>query len=158
MVHLCNFIYILMYTYIIKFDFTDMLNTLKLLASIENFSKLSDWWQDIATSWSLSNTLINKINICLEETYVNIASYAYSDKTGTADISIDKNDSEIILKFEDSGIEYNPLQKEDPDITLSLDERPIGGLGIFMVKEMSKNIEYKREGNKNILILKFDID
>ena len=158
MVHLCNFIYILMYTYIIKFDFTDMLNTLKLLASIENFSKLSDWWQDIATSWSLSNTLISKINICLEETYVNIASYAYSDKTGTADISIDKNDSEIILKFEDSGIEYNPLQKEDPDITLSLDERPIGGLGIFMVKEMSKNIEYKREGNKNILILKFDID
>ena len=135
-----------------------MLNTLELKASIENFTQLSDSWHNIAASWDLNSALINKIDVCLEEIYVNIASYAYDDKEGTAKISFDKQDNEITLKFEDEGIYYNPLQKEDPDITLSLEERPIGGLGIFMVKEISKDIEYKREGNKNILILKFGID
>ncbi|MBR6297945.1 MAG: ATP-binding protein [Candidatus Gastranaerophilales bacterium] len=135
-----------------------MLNTLELKASIENFAQLSDRWHNIAASWDLNSALINKIDVCLEEIYVNIASYAYDDKEGTAKISFDKQDNEITLKFEDEGIYYNPLQKEDPDITLSLEERPIGGLGIFMVKEMSKDIEYKREDNKNILILKFGID
>lgn len=135
-----------------------MLNTLELKASIENFAQLSDSWHNIAASWDLNSALINKIDVCLEEIYVNIASYAYDDKEGTAKISFDKQDNEITLKFEDEGIYYNPLQKEDPDITLSLEERPIGGLGIFMVKEISKDIEYKREDNKNILILKFGID
>ena len=134
-----------------------MLNTLELKASIENFSQLSNQWHDIAASWSLNNTLINKIDVCIEEIYVNIASYAYGNKEGTAKISFDKKDNEITLKFEDEGIYYNPLQKEDPDITLSLEERQIGGLGIFMVKKISKDIQYKRENNKNILILKFDI-
>ena len=135
-----------------------MLNTLELKALVENFSQLSAWWHDIASSWNLNDALTGKIEICLEEVYVNIASYAYGDKSGTARISAEKNDNEITLKFEDKGISYNPLQKEDPDITLSLEERPIGGLGIFMVKEMVKDIEYKREDEKNILILKFDID
>ena len=135
-----------------------MLDTLELKASIENFVQLSDRWHNIAASWDLNSALINKIDVCLEEIYVNIASYAYDDKEGTAKISFDKQDNEITLKFEDEGIYYNPLQKEDHDITLSLEERPIGGLGIFMVKEMSKDIEYKREDNKNILILKFGID
>ncbi len=135
-----------------------MLDTLELKASIENFVQLSDRWHNIAASWDLNSALINKIDVCLEEIYVNIASYAYDNKEGTAKISFDKQDNEITLKFEDEGIYYNPLQKEDPDITLSLEERPIGGLGIFMVKEMSKDIEYKREDNKNILILKFGID
>ncbi len=135
-----------------------MLNTLELKALVENFSQLSDWWHNIAASWNLSNILINKIDVCLEEIYVNIASYAYGDKKGIVEVSVDKNDSEVILKFADEGISYNPLQKEDPDITLPLEERPIGGLGIFMVKEICKDIEYKREDDKNILILKFDID
>ena len=135
-----------------------MFNAIELKATVENFSQLSDWWHNIAVSWNLSSALTGKIEVCLEEVYVNIASYAYGNKLGTAKVSVDKNDNEIILKFEDTGISYNPLQKDDPDITLSLEERPIGGLGIFMVKEMSNDIEYKREDNKNILILKFDIN
>ena len=135
-----------------------MLKTIELKASIENYAQLSEWWHGIAACWNLNDAIINKIDICIEEIYVNIASYAYGDRTGMTNISADKKDDEVILKFEDSGVEYNPLQKEDPDITLSLEERPIGGLGIFMVKEISKDIEYKRENNKNILILKFGID
>ena len=63
------FSWVLIYTLIV------MLNTLELKASIENFSQLSNQWHDIAASWSLNNTLINKIDVCIEEIYVNIASY-----------------------------------------------------------------------------------
>ena len=55
--------------------------------------------------------------------------------------------------FEDDGEPYNPLEKEDPDITLSAEERQIGGLGIFMVKKMTESMDYKYENNKNILKL-----
>ena len=132
------------------------MKTIELKATIENYSRLLNWWHEIAVCWNLSNDLTSKIDVCIEEIYTNIASYAYKNKAGFTNISIDKKNNEIILNFKDEGIEYNPLQKEDPDITLSLEERPIGGLGIFMVKEISKSIEYKRENNRNILTLKFD--
>jgi anti-sigma regulatory factor (Ser/Thr protein kinase) len=70
-------------------------------------------------------------------------------------VSIDNANDEITLIFEDEGIPYNPLEKPDPDITLPPEERPLGGLGIFMVKEMAKDIAYQRVDNKNILTIKF---
>ena len=137
-----------------------MLKSIELKAKIENFEALSTWISNTAASWNLNNLLMNKINICLEEIFVNISSYAYKNQIGLAKISIDKNDNEneIILIFEDEGVKYNPLLKNDPDITLSYDERPIGGLGIYMVKEMANDVEYKRINNKNQLTLKFKID
>ena len=109
-------------------------------------------------SFGINSKLANKINICSEEIFVNIASYAYPEEAGAVRISFIKKDNEVILIFEDEGFEYNPLEKEDPDITLSFDKRPIGGLGIFMVKEMSKNIKYERKDDKNILTITFDIE
>ena len=135
-----------------------MQKTIELKALIENFASLSSWLSDIAASWEIKGGLINKINICLEEIFVNICSYAYPEKTGTVKVSTDKTNNEVILKFEDEGYEYNPLQKQDPDISLSYEERPIGGLGIFMVKEMSKKIEYERKNDKNILTITFSTD
>ena len=135
-----------------------MSETLELKALVENFTKLLDWWHNVASSWNLASESINKIDICLEEIFVNVASYAYSDEPGMVSIFAEKSDSEISIKFEDAGIEYNPLQKEDPDITLSFEERPVGGLGIFMVKELSKSIEYERIDSKNVLTLKFKIE
>ena len=69
-------------------------------------------------------------------------------------VSIDNSNNEITLKFEDEGSPYNPLEKPDPDITLPPEERPLGGLGIFMVKEMAKDISYERNKNRNILTIK----
>jgi len=136
-----------------------MYKTIELKALIENYASLSEWLNNIIASFKINSKLINKINVCFEEIFVNIASYAYPKKeTGNVKILLAKKDNEIIIKFEDEGFEYNPLQKEDPDITLSYDKRPIGGLGIFMVKEMSKKTEYERKDNKNILTITFDID
>ena len=85
--------------------------------------------------------------ICAEEIFVNIASYAYGDKTGEARIDEEIKKGRISLCFQDCGKPYNPLEKEDPDTTLSLQEREIGGLGIFMVKNMMDTVTYEyREG------------
>ncbi len=131
------------------------MKTIELKALIENYSALSDWFNKITASWNLSDGLINKTNVCLEEIFVNIASYAYKGKEGVVEVSTDKKDGEIILIFKDKGVAYNPLEREDPDITLSLEDRPIGGLGIFIVKELAKKVEYKRTDNENILKITF---
>ena len=128
-----------------------MLKTIELKATSENYTALFNWLNEIAELWNLSNVIANKINVCSEEIFVNIVSYAYKEDFGIAEISIEKSDNEIILIFKDEGFEYNPLQKEDPDINLSAEERQIGGLGIFMVKKTVDDIDYRYEDGKNIL-------
>jgi len=95
----------------------------------------------------------NQIEITVEEIFSNIASYAYHPDVGNVTVRI-SIDNWITIEFKDSGIAYDPLSAEDPDITLSLEEREIGGLGIFMVKKLMDSVEYRREGNNNILTIK----
>jgi anti-sigma regulatory factor (Ser/Thr protein kinase) len=92
------------------------------------------------------------ISTAVEEIFVNIASYAYHPNIGEAVIRLGLN-GKVVIEFEDKGIPYNPLEKTDPDITLSAEERDIGGLGIFMVKNLMDSIEYRYENNKNILTI-----
>jgi len=96
-----------------------------------------------------------QIDIAVEEIFVNIASYAYEPGSGNADINAEVSGEtpEFIISFADRGTPYNPLEKEDPDITLSLEERPIGGLGIFMVKKSMDKVEYEYKDGQNILTI-----
>jgi anti-sigma regulatory factor (Ser/Thr protein kinase) len=97
----------------------------------------------------------NQIAVVVDEIFSNIANYAYGDGTGYATVRVSAVAvGEIFLEFVDSGAPYNPLEKEDPDITLSAEERGIGGLGIFMVKKMMDSVEYRREDGKNILTMR----
>lgn len=94
------------------------------------------------------------IRMAVEEFFVNIASYAYPEGEGTVTITkevIGDPTPQIVLTFSDSGFKYNPLDKEDPDITLEAKERRIGGLGIFLVKEKMDEMSYSYEDGKNIL-------
>ena len=97
-----------------------------------------------------------QISVAVEELFVNIAHYAYPPKTGDATITMEiKGDpiyAEII--FEDTGVPYNPLEKPDPDITVSAEERPIGGLGIFMVKKSMDAMLYEYTDGKNIVTIR----
>lgn len=90
-----------------------------------------------------------------EEIYINIVLYAYGDETGEIDIDFDFDEATRIfsITFVDNGVPYNPLEKEDTDITLSAEERKIGGLGILMVKKIMDDVKYKYSGGKNHLIL-----
>ncbi len=92
--------------------------------------------------------IANKIHIIFDEIYANIVSY--SKATG-ATISYDITDKKLHLTFSDNGIAYDPLQASEPDITLSAEERQIGGLGIFIVKKMAESVEYTRKDERNVL-------
>ena len=99
--------------------------------------------------------LLTKFNLVVEEIFVNIVSYAYEDNStnNIVTISIKDNDDKTIITFVDNGKHFNPLIKDDPDISLSVDERPVGGLGIYLVKKMMDNVEYEYKDNKNILTI-----
>ena len=97
-----------------------------------------------------------QLNIAVEEIFVNIAHYAYTPGKGDATVRVetDKKNRSISVTFTDRGIPYNPLEKADPDTTLSAEERQIGGLGIFMVKKSMDAMEYRREDGMNILTIR----
>jgi anti-sigma regulatory factor (Ser/Thr protein kinase) len=97
-----------------------------------------------------------QIDIAIEEIFVNIAHYAYPESEGEAVIYVEPGEgsSSVTITFEDEGIPYDPLKNEDPDITLSADDRPIGGLGIFMVKKSMDEVSYEYKDGKNRLTIK----
>ena len=96
-----------------------------------------------------------QIDVAVEEIFVNIAQYAYAPKTGTAKISLQLSEKPkaIAITFADRGIPYNPLAKAEPDVTLSAEERPIGGLGIFMTKQFMDDAAYVFKDGQNQLTL-----
>lgn len=100
--------------------------------------------------------LLNKIELALDELYTNIASYAYEPGTGDIEIDYDFDEETRLLTIiiADSGKAFDPLAKEDPNIALPAESRQIGGLGIFIVKNVMDETAYCRVDNKNILTLK----
>lgn len=92
-----------------------------------------------------------KILVALEELFVNIAHYAYEGEDGKVELSLDFEDKDMILELKDNGKPFNPLEKADPDVTLSAEERDIGGLGIFMVKKSMDDVNYRYEDGHNII-------
>ena len=96
-----------------------------------------------------------QIQIAVEEIFVNIASYAYQPQTGTATIRVEPGSApqSVAITFIDRGVPYDPLAKPDPDVTLSAEERRIGGLGIFMVKKSMDDMTYEYRDGQNILTI-----
>lgn len=96
---------------------------------------------------------VDQINLACEEIAVNVINYAYPGAEGKLEISLGENDDGMIITVSDSGIAYDPLKREDPDIALPVEERPIGGLGIFMVKRIMEEVRYARENDRNVLTM-----
>lgn len=104
--------------------------------------------------WMLPQNLIMPLNLVLEEAITNIIFYAY-EKGSQNQITIDfeKRDNEIGIKIIDNGKPFDPTKKSDPDITLPVEERPIGGLGILLIKKIMDRVIYQRQENHNILLM-----
>lgn len=96
-----------------------------------------------------------QIDVAVDELFGNIAHYAYGDSTGDATVRFDFNEAArmVSIAFIDGGMPFNPLEIADPDVSLSAEERGIGGLGIFMVKKTMDRMEYSYENGFNILII-----
>ena len=100
-----------------------------------------------------------QIDIAIDELFGNIAHYAYNPEVGSATVRVEVSEAPlaVIITFIDNGVPYDPLGKDDPDITLSAEEREIGGLGIYMVKKSMDEITYEYKDGQNILKIKKNI-
>jgi anti-sigma regulatory factor (Ser/Thr protein kinase) len=96
-----------------------------------------------------------KLRLSIEEAVENVVRYAYDGGIGwlEAGTSLDQDSLVLTIELRDAGVPFNPLEKEDPDVTLSADEREIGGLGIFLCKKMMDTIEYRYEDGNNVLTM-----
>lgn len=95
-----------------------------------------------------------KLSVVVEELVLNIVDYANSDYL---DVEIIRDEKSITLRFHDGGIPFNPLEKEEPDFTIPLEDRKIGGLGIFMVTKYMDTVTYERTGDENILTVRKNV-
>ena len=121
---------------------------------IDELPRLANFMEELGEEWRLPVQLVISLNLVLEEALTNIIFYGFEDG-GRHDIAINfkKSGDELIITIIDDGKEFDPTLKADPDITLSLEERPVGGLGIHLIKKIMNKVEYKRVENKNYLIL-----
>ena len=99
------------------------------------------------------------IDVAIDELFANIAHYAYNPEIGYATVRVDvlKDPLSVEVTFIDNGRQYDPLAKEDPDTTLSVEDRPIGGMGILIVKKSMDAVSYEYKDGKNILTIKKNI-
>ena len=125
------------------------------LANFDKYPNLLVWLEKLADGLSISSACLMKIELVAEELFANVASYSYPNSSGNIEVWLKKTPNLIDMKFIDSGVEYNPLAKNDPDINLKAEERPIGGLGIYMIKQTVNHIDYEYTNNQNVLTVQF---
>jgi len=130
------------------------MNTLLVPAKVEEMDRVIDFISARLEEREWPMKQITRLSIAAEEIFVNIAHYAYAPDEGDAEISVWFEDDAVLVSFADSGMPYNPLERQDPDTTLSAEDRDIGGLGIFMVKKSMDDVTYEHRDGKNVLTLK----
>ena len=124
---------------------------------ISTISQLSEFVETVCEEKGLDMALTMNLNLALEEAVVNVMSYAYPDSQGDVKVDIKIDDQKVVSILTDSGIPFDPTQKGDVDTTLPAEERPIGGLGIHLVKQIMDKVSYQYVGNQNILTLEKNI-
>lgn len=124
-------------------------------AALENLGMVNSFVESLLAEKDCSPKVMMQLELVVEEIFSNIANYAYGDEVGQVTIEgcLEDNAAKIRLKFVDKGTPYNPLEKPDPDVTLGLEDRPIGGLGIYLVKNNVDDIFYQHEDEQNILTI-----
>lgn len=129
-------------------------------AKVDNLDRVLTFVDEQLEKAGCSIGLQTQIDIAVEEVFVNIAQYAYDPNIGPATISVEStsNPLTVRLTFMDQGTPYNPLAKEDPDITQSAEERPIGGLGIYMVKNIMDDVQYEYKDGQNVFTITKNIE
>ena len=121
---------------------------------IGELSFLAEEIEKLAEEWNLPMALAMNINLVIEEAVSNIIFYAFADnEKHEIKISISLNIDKLLIEIADNGLPFNPMLQQEPDITLPLKERPVGGLGIFLITQIMDEVSYVRQKNQNILTL-----
>ncbi len=135
---------------------TDMMpQTLTITNNVEEITRMAEFIDAMSEQLQLSPALTMNLQLALEEAVSNVILYAYKEADKTIDITFAKAGNQLEVTITDCGVAFDPTAKEDPDhLNLSVEERPIGGLGIFLIKKLMDSVTYKRENEKNILTIK----
>ena len=121
---------------------------------VAEISKLAIFIEELGEEFGLSPELVFNLNLVLEEAVSNVILYAYpKEEHQIISLIARKKDNQLIFILTDSGKEFDPTQAPDADITLSAEDRPIGGLGIFLIRQIMNTVEYQRIEGKNVLTL-----
>ena len=134
----------------INFDAIIGDESISVVPNSDSHAAIGEFADSLSAKLKIVPKIANKINIVFDEIYANIVNYS---KATIATVSYTIENGKLRICFTDNGIPYNPLKAAEPDITLSAQEREIGGLGIFMVKKMTESMEYEYKDEKNILTL-----
>ena len=132
-------------------------NTLEVSADLSNIDVVTDFIRYHLDQLNVSEKLKNQFAIVIDELFSNIAKYAYEGYNGTVRVEFHKYEDApqaVSIIFRDNGIPFNPLEVSEPDVDAPLEDRDIGGLGIFLVRNIMDEVEYKYENNENILKIK----
>lgn len=129
---------------------------LTIAATVDNIDAVTEFVNGQLEALDCPVKAQMQISIAIDELFGNIAHYAYNPDVGEATVRVEVTEEplSVIITFIDGGVPYDPLAAADPDITLSAEDRAIGGLGIFMVKKSMDEITYRYEGGKNILSIR----
>lgn len=121
---------------------------------IGELTDMAENMMELAKQWKLPQAITVNINLAIEEALSNIIFYAFPDKgIHEIKVSVMLNNDILRIKITDDGIPFNPLSQQQPDITLSAEERPVGGLGIFLISQIMDKMHYTRHKDQNILTL-----
>jgi anti-sigma regulatory factor (Ser/Thr protein kinase) len=121
-------------------------------AKLENLETMMNFIVERAKALGFDNKKIYQIRLAAEEVLVNVINYAYPDKNGNLQITLrTKGNAGIEVEVADWGLPFDPLAAPEPNTCAPLEEREIGGLGIYLMRKFMDEVYYKREGDRNIL-------
>ncbi|KZX10305.1 ATP-binding protein [Methanobrevibacter curvatus] len=125
---------------------------------VEYLSQVQEFINSKLKYYELLPKFQMQLELVIEEIFINIVKYAHMEDSSENKIVIyslfDEESSVLTIKFVDKGIPFNPLKEEDPDLNADIENRKIGGLGLFLVKKNTDELEYKYKKGKNILTFK----
>ncbi|MCL2758940.1 MAG: SpoIIE family protein phosphatase [Treponema sp.] len=133
-----------------EIETVDSMKKITVEASANNLQKVMEFIKSELVDYNFPFGLRHEIEIAVEEVFTNIAYYAYGKEGGKTTVAISNNDKTVIM-FEDTGRPFNPLEQPPPDLEKPLTDREIGGLGVYMIRNMMDKVEYSRISGKNIL-------
>jgi anti-sigma regulatory factor (Ser/Thr protein kinase) len=126
-------------------------------ARIENLPAVLDRVIETAEKAGLAQSRLMPIQLALEEAMANVVHHAYGDKGGPLDLACEASDGAFLVEIADQGPAFNPLETEEAPVSGDLDDLEPGGLGILLILKLADHVAYRREGGRNILSLRFDI-
>jgi anti-sigma regulatory factor (Ser/Thr protein kinase) len=126
--------------------------SLEYPAELPALESLNDSIDSFAESQGWPAEFLFKVKLVLEEVVINVVSYgSEGGHVPTVQVKLSQDDGQLVIRIDDDGIAFDPLQKAPPDLDASLDDRPIGGLGVYLVRQLMDSVSYQRDGDWNRL-------